>query len=157
MSVEDKPTTASILSLIGGIFILIGGISIITLLSIGSTGMMSGMMGGMMGSGMMTSMMGNGMMGEGMMGNGMMGEGMMAAYASYYYLLQSLGIFVMIAGIIVIIGAIMLQSKPQQNTLWGMIILIFSVLSIIGGSGILLSGLLLGAIGGALAISWKPR
>ena len=96
-------------------------------------------------------------MGDGMMGNGMMGEGMMAAYTSYYYLLQSLGIFVMIAGIIVIIGAIMLHSNPQQNTLWGMLILIFSVLSIIGGSGILLSGLLLGAIGGALAIAWRPK
>ncbi|OFX15015.1 hypothetical protein A3K71_05450 [archaeon RBG_16_50_20] len=67
------------------------------------------------------------------------------------------GLLGLIFGAIVIISAFMLNSKPQEHTTWGMLIVIFSVLSIfgsaMGGFGI---GLVLGLIGGALAMAWKP-
>jgi len=70
------------------------------------------------------------------------------------YLMGILGI---VFGIIVIAVAIMLYVNPAQHELWGALIIVFSVMSIIscmGGMGI---GLLLGVIGGILAIIWEPE
>jgi hypothetical protein len=51
----------------------------------------------------------------------------------------------------------MLYNNPVDHTKWGMVIIIFSVLSIfssaMAGFGI---GLILGLIGGILALTWKP-
>ncbi len=67
------------------------------------------------------------------------------------------GILGLIFGAIVIVSAIMLNNKPQEHTTWGSIIILFSALSIfgsmMGGFGV---GLILGLIGGVLAITWKP-
>jgi hypothetical protein len=88
---------------------------------------------------------------------GMMGDewsGMMMDWWSGLGI--GLSIVGVIIGIIVISSAIMLNSQPKNHTTWGTLILIFSVISFIGawaGFGI---GLILGIIGGALAISWKP-
>lgn len=100
--------------------------------------MVGGMMGGFSGYG--------GMMGRGF---GMMG--------GLGYGFGVLGIVGAVFGIIVIISALMLNSKPEQHSTWGTLIVIFSVLSIfgsaMGGFGV---GLVLGLIGGILAITWKP-
>ena len=135
MSEVEKPTAAFILSLIGGIFILIGG-GMMTMMGwagfCGITGCRS--FGGMMGPGF------------GMMGNG---------YA--YGFSGMFGIAGIFFGAAVIIGSLMLFNNPAQHSAWGVVILIFSVLSILGsamgGFGI---GLILGLIGGALALTWKP-
>ena len=120
MTNEERPTAAFILSLVAGVFIILGG------------GMMS-----LFGYGFM------GMMGRGF---GMMG-----------FAFGMMGFLGLIFGVIVIISALMLNSKPQEHTTWGTLILIFSVISIfgsaMGGFGI---GLILGIIGGILAITWKP-
>jgi Na+(H+)/acetate symporter ActP len=59
--------------------------------------------------------------------------------------------------VIVIISTFMLKSKREQHSTWGILIVLFSVLSMfvgpMGGMGI---GLILGLIGGILAITWKP-
>lgn len=134
---NDKPTTAFVLSLIAGVFILLGG------------GMMT-MIGSWIGS---YGYDGYGMMGRyggwgGMMGSafGMMGFGFGA-----------LGLLGLVFGAIVIISAIMLNNKPEQHQTWGSLIVLFSVLSIfgsaMGGFGV---GLVLGLIGGVLAITWTP-
>jgi len=68
-----------------------------------------------------------------------------------------MGISGIIFGIIIIVGAVLLYIKPKQHELYGALIIIFSVISIIscmGGMGI---GLLLGIVGGLLAILWKPE
>jgi len=129
MTETEKPTAAFLLSLVGGIFILLGG---------GATSMFGGFLG-MMGR--------RGMMGyqfSGMMGGLGVGLGLF-------------GVLGLIFGIIVIISAFMLNSKPQEHSTWGTIIVIFSVLSIfgsmMGGFGV---GLILGLVGGILAITWKP-
>jgi hypothetical protein len=59
-------------------------------------------------------------------------------------------------GIVVLISSIMLYTNPKQHELWGSLIVVFSVLSVLscmGGMGI---GLILGIVGGVLAIVWKP-
>jgi len=130
MSDKEKPTAAFILSLIGGIFILLGG------------GMMS-----MLGYWFIGSYRGRGF--------GMMGPfGMMGGLG---YGFGVLGVVGLVFGIIVIVSAIMLNSRPEQHSTWGILIVIFSVLSVfgsaMGGFGV---GLILGLIGGILAITWKP-
>lgn len=77
---------------------------------------------------------------------GMMG-GMMVGMMSGWFL--SIPI---VAGILVIIGAIMLNAQPRQNTLWGIIIVIFSIVGFTG-MGLSFLGSILGIIGGAIAIS----
>ena len=131
---DEKPTAAFVLSLIAGIFILLGG------------GMMS-MLGSIMGS------YGFGMMrGYGGFG-GMMGFGRFPLMGTAFGVLGILGI---IFGAIVFVSAIMLSKKPTEHTTWGTIIVVFSVLSIfgsaMGGFGV---GLILGLIGGVLGITWK--
>jgi hypothetical protein len=132
MTETERPTAAFLLSLVGGIFILLGG-GVISMF--GPFGF-----GGMMGD--YRGMMGYRYSGYGMMGG--LGFGMF-------------GILGLIFGVIVIISAFMLNSKPHEHSTWGTLIVIFSVLSIfgsaMGGFGI---GLILGLIGGILAITWKP-
>jgi len=79
---------------------------------------------------------------------------------SYYYPLWAFTafwflIFGAITGIIVIVGAIMLYSQPRQHLIWGIIVLVFSILSILSSGGLII-GLILGIVGGALGIAWKP-
>ena len=66
------------------------------------------------------------------------------------------GLLGLIFGAIVIISALMLMREPEDHSTWGTVIVIFSVLSIFGsmmaGFGI---GLILGLIGGILAIARK--
>ena len=130
MTNEERPTAAFMLSLVAGVFIILGG-GMTSLFGYGFMGMMgrNGSWGGMMGPGF-----------------GMMG-----------FAFGMMGFLGLIFGAIVIISALMLNSKPQEHTTWGTLILIFSVISIfgsaMGGFGI---GLILGIIGGILAITWKP-
>jgi hypothetical protein len=142
MTEVEKPGTAFILSLIGGIFILLGGGAMSMVGSwMGNYGYDYGMMGGYGGYGGWGGMMGPGF---GMMGGLGYGFGF-------------IGVLGLIFGVIVIISAFMLNSKPKEHATWGTLIVIFSVLSIfgsaMGGFGI---GLILGLIGGILAITWKP-
>jgi len=132
MTETERPTAAFLLSLVGGIFILLGG----GVMSIFGPFGFGGMMGGY----------------RGMMGYRYSGYGMMGALGFGMF-----GILGLIFGVIVIISAFMLNSKPHEHSTWGTLIVIFSVLSIfgsaMGGFGI---GLILGLIGGILAITWKP-
>ena len=139
MSEAQKPTVAFILSLIGGVFILLGGGMMFMMGSYGFGGMMNGYWGY------------GGMMDEYGWGYGP-GLGMMR----WYGFSGIFGLAGVIFGVAVITGALMLYNNPAQHTKWGAVILIFSLLSIFGSSmagfGI---GLILGLIGGILALTWK--
>ncbi|MCI4351712.1 MAG: DUF6114 domain-containing protein [Thermoplasmata archaeon] len=60
-------------------------------------------------------------------------------------------------GILVVVGAVMLWIRPQQHIIWGILIIVFAVISLyfafFGGFGI---GFLLSLIGGILALVYKP-
>ena len=66
------------------------------------------------------------------------------------------GLVTLVFGAIVIISAMMLNKKPEEHNTWGTLIIVFSVLSIFGGMGGFGAGLILGLVGGILAIAWKP-
>lgn len=87
--------------------------------------------------------------------NGMMNgwEGFHNWYEGLAYPMAILGI---VLGAAIIILAVMLYNNPAQHELWGTLIIVFSVVSVIsfmGGMGI---GILLGIIGGILAVLWRP-
>lgn len=122
----ERPRTAFMLSLVGGIFILLGGWIIY---------------GGLLGPGV-----------------GIMGS---------CWVLSMLGMAGLVSGVIVIASAFLLSSKPSQHLTWGMLIIIFSVASIFGSamSAFMVSavsgligggGLILGLMGGVLAVTRKP-
>ena len=150
----EKPTVAFVLSLLGGAFILLGG-GVTSMMRLWFDGYQAqhpyygGMMGGYGGYGGYGSMF-NMMSGYGY-GNGMMrGLGLGGGFGF-------MGILGLVFGIIVVVSAAMLYSRSSEHTTWGVLILIFSVLSLFGnmmsGFGV---GIVLGVIGGVLAIVWKP-
>jgi len=130
MSETNKLKTAYIISLIAGILIILGSIS--------------------------TKMWGTWMMGRiiGIMGQ--QGHGVMTVT----------WILGLISGIIVLYSAIMLKIRPGEAaeglrkccTIWGTMILIFAIVSLVGGSmGGFLVGAILGIIGGVLALLSRPK
>jgi hypothetical protein len=63
-----------------------------------------------------------------------------------------------VAGVLVIVGALMMVVDSEQHAAWGVMVLIFSIFSFIGfGIGGFAIGALLGIVGGALALSWRPQ
>ena len=70
--------------------------------------------------------------------------------------LLALGLVGVIMGIIMIIGSIMMYSKPTSAKMWGVIVLILAILSWVTAFGGLFIGFLLGLIGGILALTFKP-
>src|SRR3989442_4737114 len=136
MSVPPKPVAAFALSLVAGVFIVLGS-AVMSMFALGVPEMMMGGTEGMqVGTGMTSSMMG------GMMMTWMLGS------------VPVLAAFGIASGIMVIIGSVMLYTRSSENHLWGAIILAFSVVSILGSMGGLLVGLVLGMLGGILALTW---
>ena len=127
MSSQETPITAFILSLIGGVLIFMGGV-------VSSLWFMSG-----------------GYNSWGMMGGG----GMMGGWGAPFGFMGGLSLIGLVAGILVIVGALMLNARPAEHTAWGVVILVFSIVSFLGMGGFFI-GALLGIAGGALTLSWRP-
>jgi len=68
------------------------------------------------------------------------------------YRLTALGL---IFGCLVLLGAIMLHMKPVHRKAWGILIVVFSIPSVVTGGGFII-GFILGIIGGAFVLR-KPR
>ena len=65
------------------------------------------------------------------------------------------GLFGLISGIMVVVSAVMLQARPSQRRTWGVLMLVFSVLSFLGLGGFVV-GAILGMAGGIMTLRWKP-
>lgn len=128
MSSQETPITAFILSLIGGVLIFMGGV-------VSSMWFMSG-----------------GYNSWGMMGGS---GGMMGGWGAPFGFMGGLSLIGLVAGILVIVGALMLNARPAEHTAWGVVILVFSIVSFLGMGGFFI-GALLGIAGGALTLSWRP-
>ncbi len=88
-----------------------------------------------------------------------MGPGMMSGFGFYGWgagLMTVLSLIALVFGIIVLIGAIMLNMQPTQNATWGVIVLVFSIASFIGMGGYMI-GAVLGIAGGAVALSYRSH
>ena len=129
MSNDKKPTIPFVLSLVAGILTLIGGLTVAYV----------------------------GLWRFEFMGRVMRRYGYAFAAGPGYFcpFLSLAGMLGIILGLILIAGAIMLNRRPAQHTTWGILILIFSILGLFGGMGGYLIGLILGIVGGALAIAWR--
>ena len=69
--------------------------------------------------------------------------------------LGGIGAFGLVSGAVVLACAVLLIAVPNQRTVWGVLILVFSALSLLGFGGFLV-GAVLGIVGGFLALRWKP-
>ena len=128
MSSQGMTTTAFVLSLIGGIIIVLS--SILTIFWSTNGGPWYG----------------------GMMGSWMGGFG----YGYNYGLTFAFSVAALISGIIVMVGAVMLNARPAEHMAWGAIVLIFSVVSFLGMGGFFI-GAILGIAGGAIALSFRAQ
>jgi len=70
-------------------------------------------------------------------------------------ILTVMGGFGLVCGAIVLVSATMLLAKVGARRTWGILILVFSVLSFVGLGGLVV-GAILGIIGGVLTLRWKP-
>ncbi len=134
MESDHKPVVSFILSLIGGAIVLVVGV--VGLVWFGAGGPNWTGLGGWM-SGMMSGY-------HNFMGGGEFG------------LFSVISVLGLISGIIIIVGAVMLRARPEDHLIWGTLILIFALVSLADMGGYFI-GALLGIIGGAFAISYRPR
>jgi hypothetical protein len=68
----------------------------------------------------------------------------------------ALGVVGVIMGIIMVVGGFMLYSKPTSAKMWGVVVLVLSIISWVTALGGFFIGFLLGLIGGILALTFKP-
>jgi hypothetical protein len=66
-----------------------------------------------------------------------------------------MGAFGLVSGAVVLASATMLLAKVGQRRTWGILILVFSILSFIGLGGFIV-GAILGILGGIMTLRWKP-
>lgn len=66
-----------------------------------------------------------------------------------------MGAFGLICGAVVLVSSTMLLARVGQRRTWGILILVFSVLSFMGLGGFVI-GAVLGIAGGVMALRWKP-
>jgi hypothetical protein len=134
-TVQEKasayPKTASILALVGGIIIILGGIIFIA----ASVFILPNLS----------------------FANMTVPQGFTTA--SLHSLISGIvgvmGAFGLVCGAIVLVSATMILAKVGQRRTWGILILVFSVLSFIGLGGFII-GAILGIAGGILTLRWKP-
>lgn len=70
-----------------------------------------------------------------------------------------LGVFALIglgAGSLALAGSILMYVRPNEHIGWGVVVLVGSAVSIVGLGGFGF-GMILGVLGGALGIAWKPQ
>ena len=67
----------------------------------------------------------------------------------------AIAVFGLICGAIVTMSALLLRLKPNQRQTWGILVLVFSILSFFGFGGFIV-GAVLGIIGAIMTLQWKP-
>jgi len=126
----QKPREAYMLSILSGIAILIGGVFWIALTASGWAQGWFGWFGGYM--------------------HGFEDHMYLWYSGSFGYLIGLVGL---VSGVSIILASNMLNSRPNEHGVWGLVIIIFSITGMMAGMVI---GFLLGIIGGILAILWQP-
>jgi hypothetical protein len=74
-------------------------------------------------------------------------------HAMDLYRIASMGF---IFGVLVLLGGMMLYHQTAHRSVWGMMIIVFSILGYVTGGGFII-GSILGIMGGVSAIRRKPR
>lgn len=69
--------------------------------------------------------------------------------------LYNVAVVGLICGAMVVLGAMLLRRKPAQKRSWGVMIIVFSIPSVVTGGGFIV-GFIIGVVGGVMALSRKP-
>jgi predicted benzoate:H+ symporter BenE len=83
-------------------------------------------------------------------------HGFMGAYGSSNSFFALISALSLISGVIVLVSAVLLRVRPQENAVWATLIIAFSIVSFVGMGGYFI-GAVFGIVGGALALGYKPR
>ncbi|HZY46464.1 MAG TPA: DUF6114 domain-containing protein [Candidatus Bathyarchaeia archaeon] len=67
----------------------------------------------------------------------------------------AIAVFGLICGVIVSMSALLIRLKPAQRQTWGILVLVFSILSFFGAGGLIV-GAVLGIVGAIMTLQWKP-
>jgi hypothetical protein len=125
------PKTASILALVGGIFIILGGALFIFVSAFVLPNMNFSNIS---------------------VPNGLSSSAIPALVSGA---VGVMGAFGLVTGAVVLVSAILLLANVGQRMTWGILILVFSVLSFMSLGGFVV-GAILGIVGGILTLRWKP-
>jgi len=66
-----------------------------------------------------------------------------------------IGLFGLVSGAMVLASAVLVIAVPSQRRAWGVLMLVFSALSVLGLGGFVV-GAILGVVGGVLTLRWNP-
>lgn len=112
----------------------------------------------LLGGGVSYLLLSGGGFGYGTLGGMMAGyAGMLGGYGTRLGSTGSLLLISLVAGPVVTIGALLLNSRPAEHVTWGALVLVFSLIGFLGMDGFLIGiGALLGVVGGVFALSWRP-
>jgi hypothetical protein len=135
MSTKQGVTLSYVISLVGGLIVLI--FSLVNLLYFGFGSSTSGNFGSFM-RGAMDGY-------HNFMGN----------YASSTGFFTAVSVVSLVCGVIMVIAALVLRVHPQEHVMWGIVIVVFSAVSFVGMGGYFV-GAAFGILGGALALTYKP-
>jgi len=89
-------------------------------------------------------------------------SGILVVLGAFVLLLISFGFFTIFGllglafGTIILFAAVLMYARPREHAIWGVIVLVFACVSIVSIGGFI-AGMILGIIGGALAIAWRPE
>ncbi len=132
--VEEKPTIPFVLSLVGGVTILVVGLLLI-----------------------MAKLIVPYEQGTNM-GFRLVDLRLVSSVVSWFWLDLSVAVLLVFGvgfGSLVVFSAVMLYLRPRQHVVWSVLVLVFSLGSVFSSGGFF-AGLVLGVIGGILGIIWKP-
>jgi len=134
MATNIGTTFAFIVSLVGGLIIMIASILNVVWYSSGAPnfGGYGSYVGGMM---------------DGY-------HNFMGSYGGSYGFLTGISLVAVICGVIVLMGAIMLRVQPHQHMAWAIVIIVFSAVSFVGMGGFFI-GAILGIVGGAFVLATR--
>jgi len=136
----ETPTAAFILSLLGGIFVFIGGFAMV------GVGMLMGSIGSLGNLGGLAPLTGG-------LGNLTSISGSASGLGPPIVALGGVGVLL---GVVTIAVAALMHVAPGRHKLWGSLVVGFSVISWVTSAAGLLMGFILALVGGVLAITWKP-
>lgn len=69
--------------------------------------------------------------------------------------ISTMGIIGIVSGLLVMVFGVLMLVMPRQHVIWGVLVLVLSVVSILAFGGLIL-GMILGIVGGILGIIFKP-
>jgi hypothetical protein len=68
----------------------------------------------------------------------------------------TISVIALICGALILFAAIMLRTKPENKKAWGILVIVFSIPSVVTGGGFIV-GFILGIVGGFLALRKTHR